>query len=71
MGSFRNLLSTATTTNDEIIKKIARTFVVEKRIFDNDQIQKPLYSILLLLALLEDYRSIGENYTLGPERGCN
>ena len=48
--SIRNSLSKA---NDEIIKKIARVFVVDKRIFDSGQIQKPLYSILLLLALLE------------------
>jgi hypothetical protein len=50
-GNLRNKLLIA---NDEIIKKIARMFVVEKRVFDTFQIQKLLYFILFLLALLED-----------------
>jgi hypothetical protein len=49
--SFRNTLSIA---NDDIIKKIACKFVIEKRVLETHQIQKPLYSILFLLALLED-----------------
>lgn len=48
--SFRRMLSMA---NDEIIKRIARLLVIDKRVFDNYSIQKPLYSILLLFALVE------------------
>ena len=49
--SFRKTLSMA---NDEIINNIARFLVIEKRVFDTHFIQKPLYSFLLLFALMEN-----------------